>query len=546
MVSTREFLEEILDPLNAATLAIAEPSDLSELLQRLADIARQLIGSRYAAIGVPDANNELQLFIISGLDAAKAAKIPHLPKGLGLLGAILHEKRTICIPKLADDPRSSGFPGNHPPMRSFLGTPIIADNQIVGSIYLTDKLGEDDFSPLDEKLIEIFAAHAAIAIKKTRLLEQSREHERQLEILNEAALAISGELTLHQVLQQIVDSLREVIGAEYAALGVPNNKGLLEEFITSGLLPEKIQAIGHLPHGHGLLGAIIKEKRPIRLPKIGDDPRSVGFPANHPPMDSFLGVPIMAGGEMLGNLYLTNKIGADEFTAYDQTLVERLAAHAAVAIQTARLYEEVGRLAVVEERTRIGMDLHDGVIQSIYAVGLTLESTRLSLPEEDSTTAQLLQTTIDALNDTIRDIRNYILDLRPRRFGGDLATGLARLVREFQANTMVKVTMMLPETAVSNLPPALARTFFLTTQEALANIARHARAQHVTIELSEAKAGLLFKIRDDGVGFDPSSRTHSVGHGLSNMHTRAKSLNGSCIIDSAPGQGTTITLHLPL
>lgn len=539
------FLEDILEPLSAATLAIAEPSDLDKLLQRLADMARKLIGSRYAAIGIPDDNNRLKLFVISGLDEAEAAKIPHLPKGLGLLGTILHEKQTVCIPNLADDPRSSGFPEGHPPMGSFLGTPIIADGKISGSIYLTDKLGEDAFSPLDEKLIEIFAAHAAIAIKKAQLLAASREHERRLDVLNQAALAIAGELTLSQVLQQIVDSLRDLIGAEYAALGVPNEEGRLEEFITSGLASDKIKTIAHLPHGKGLLGAIIQEKRPIRLPKIGDDPRSVGFPANHPPMDSFLGVPIMAGEEMLGNLYLTNKIGAVEFSDYDQMLVKQLAAHAAVAIQNARLYEEVGRLAVVEERTRIGMDLHDGVIQSIYAVGLTLESTRLSLSEDDSTTAQLLQKTIDALNDTIRDIRNYILDLRPRRFGGDLQSGLARLVREFQANTMVAVELQLPESAVFHLPPALARTLFLTTQEALANIARHAQAQHVVIRLTETEIDLTFQIRDDGVGFDTARRSFSVGHGLSNMHTRAKSLNGSCQIDSAPGEGTTITLHLP-
>ncbi len=364
-----------------------------------------------------------------------------------------------------------------------------------------------------------------------------------LEALNQAALAIASELDSEKVLQQIVDTARELVGAQYAALGVPDRDGRLRRFIHSGMDHAVVEKIPHLPKGLGLLGALIKEKKPIRVKWIRDDPRSVGFPADHPFMTNFLGVPIIGVGETLGNLYLTNKIQADEFSDYDQRLVEMVAAHAAIAIQNANLYEQVERLAVLEERTRIGMDLHDGVIQSIYAVGLTLESTRLVLPEGAEESAQLLDLAIEGLNDAIRDIRNFILDLRPRRFRGDLGQGLSQLVREFQANTMVPVQLTVASN-LDDLSTSIARALFLTTQEGLANVARHARASNVSLQLMRSDTAVSLTISDDGRGFDMLDESRQVGHGLANMQARAESLRGDFRIKSASGQGTTITLRI--
>ncbi|MFL7840472.1 MAG: GAF domain-containing protein [Candidatus Promineifilaceae bacterium] len=366
-----------------------------------------------------------------------------------------------------------------------------------------------------------------------------------LESFNTAALAVAGELDSQKILQQIVDTARALVNAKYAALGVPDQDGNLKKFIYSGLEPEKAKEIPHLPRGHGILGAIIREQEPICIPDIAQDPRSIGFPTGHPEMVSFLGVPIMRAGEPLGNLYLTDKQGADTFSESDLNLIEMFAAHAAIAIQNANLYEEVERLAVLEERTRIGMDLHDGVIQSIYAVGLTLESIRLAMPDDSEESAQLLDTAISGLNDAIRDIRNFILDLRPRRFSGELSQGLARLVREFQANTMVPVTITVAQ-KIDDLPTAPARAIFLTAQESLANVARHARAKNVTLTLVRSETAVTLVINDDGQGFDPHDDSRQVGHGLANMQARADGLGGAFKIRSAPGQGTTVTLRLPV
>lgn len=553
MLRNEKTLESMLDAITQATLSIVEENDLNKILQQITDVSRSIISAQYAAIGVYDQNGQLKDFVFSGLTTDKSGNMPIPKAGNNLLGTIIKNNRTVRISQLNQSSNHLQFSQNTPPPTSFLGSPIITGDDMTGGIYLTNKTDGTAFNQLDEKIIEILAAHAAVAIRKA-ILSDARNKSRQelqqrnsqLAALNQAAMAISGELSLDKVLQQIVDSARELIHAEYAALGVPNNDGHLDTFIYSGMAREKAILIDHLPKGYGLLGAISRERKPIRIPNISADKRSFGFPENHPPMDSFLGVPVIAGGELLGNLYLSNKQNADEFSQEDQELVQLLAAHAAVAIQNAHLFEQVGRLAIVEERTRIGMDLHDGIIQSIYAVGLTLESTRLALPAYATEADKMLEQAIDGLNETIRDIRNFILDLKPHRFSGNLRQGLSRLIREFQANTLVMVTLTAPEGTFQGLPTSVARTIFLTTQEALANIARHARATEVHINIQRTNIDVSATIADDGIGFDTQTRRTRIGHGISNMQARMEELNGSFFLESTPGKGTIITLQLPL
>lgn len=543
------FLEAICD----ATLKISQVGNLPDTLQRIVDAACELLSANYAVLATFEQDNLPSNFVFSGIDSQQAALIAHLPEGIGLLGELVDGRKTVRLSEIADHPQFSGFPTSHPEMKSFLGMPVMQNGVVYGSIYLADKKEGAPFTPTDEQLLQLFSSHAAVAIQNAQLIESSRDQSaqlqqrsRQLAALNTATMAISGELTLDKVLQQIVDVARDLADAEYAALGVPDSHGYLETFIASGMDREIVDGIPHLPKGLGLLGAIITERKTIRVPRISDDPRSVGFPEGHPPMVPFLGVPVIAGRETLGNLYLTNKIGADEFTQMDQDLVEMLAAHAAVAIQNARLYEQVGRLAIVEERTRIGMDLHDGIIQSIFAVGLTLESTKLSLHQNPEDADFLLSHAIEGLNATIRDIRNFILDLRPHRFEGNLEQGLGRLVREFQANTMVAVSLSAQQEAIFLAPASVTRALFLTTQEALANIARHAQAKQVIISLEAQENHIVLRVSDDGRGFDMAAKSYSVGHGLSNMRARAEDLNGSFAIDSAPGKGTAVKLVFPI
>ena len=544
--------ESVFGRLNKALLAISDAESLDQALLQIVETARELVQARYGALGVPDDDGGLARFVHSGMDPAVVDAMPGLPAGKGLLRAIMLEQRTIRIPAIGDDPRSVGFPQGHPPMDSFLGVPIMDGEVVLGNLYLTEKIGAAEFDEDEQRLVEILAEHAALALRRAQMVEELRvrndlisKRNRQLDALNQAAMLVARDLAMERALQHIIDAARELVNARYGALGVPNREGYLTAFITSGVAKADVDDMGPLPKGHGLLGALIRDRKPIRLAAMGQDPRFQGFPGPHPQMSSFLGVPILAGDEVLGNLYLTDRLDGLPFTEEDQEFVERLADHAALAIQNAHLYEQVERLAVLEERTRIGMDLHDGVIQSIYGVALTLESARMTLPDPAHESSQLVEMAMHGLEDAIRDIRSFILDLRPRRFRGDLSTGLSQLVREFQANALVPVELHVPDDLAS-LPPGMARAAFLTTQEALANVARHAKATAATLTVELVDGFFHLVLVDNGVGFDVRDHSRRIGHGLANMQARAEALGGRFELHSAHGSGTTIRVLLPL
>ena len=364
--------------------------------------------------------------------------------------------------------------------------------------------------------------------------------------LSDAALQISGELALEKTLQQIVESAAALVSARYAALGIFSSDGILKSFTHTGISPQEEARISHPPQGRGLLKAVLDERRELRVSNIGQDSRSVGFPSGHPKMTTFLGVPILAGDEVLGNLYLTDRENSREFTDSDAELIRIFASLAAVAIKNAQLHERLSRATIGEERSRIGMDLHDGVIQSIYAVGLKLETAANLLGEGQQDTKSLLDQAVRGLNEAILDIRNFILDLRPRRFEGNLNHGLSRLVREFQANMMIEVELDAPPQLSDTLSPAIANAFLLTAQEALANVARHAKATRVEVELTKNGNEATLSVSDDGIGFHLGQEAPTVGHGLANLRSRANDLQGSFNVVSSPGSGTTISLTLTI
>jgi signal transduction histidine kinase len=311
---------------------------------------------------------------------------------------------------------------------------------------------------------------------------------------------------------------------------------------------EEVARIEHLPQGKGLLGYLLNlDAKPIRISNLSEHPASVGFPEGHPQMTSFLGVPIISRGELLGSLYLTDKVGADEFSAEDERLIEMLSAHAAVAIENARLYQQVRRLAVLEERERIGMDLHDGIIQSIYAVGLTLEYAALQLDENLGEATEKLGAAIGGLNAIIKDIRNYILDLRPQKFRGtNLEQALRNLLQEFRANTLAEIRLEYDKRLDGSLGQELASAIFHIAQEALANATKHAVATRLSVSVQEQEGNqVVLRVRDNGRGFAVAEVEQVTGHGLSNMQLRAKAVGGHVHYDSNIGEGTVVWAHLP-
>ncbi|MBN1965325.1 MAG: GAF domain-containing protein [Anaerolineae bacterium] len=364
--------------------------------------------------------------------------------------------------------------------------------------------------------------------------------------IHEAALTITSELSLTRALETIARTARHLVHVRYVALGVPGPAGNLEQFITDGMSEEETRLVSHLPEGKGLLGLLLNMTETIRLDDMSESPYAAGFCPGHPAMTSFLGVPIVARGEILGSLYLCDKEDGLPFNDEDQSIIETLAAYAAVAIENARLYQQVRRLAVLEERERIGMDLHDGIIQSIYAVGLTLEHCSLLMEEEGDSARDRLGYAIDALNQTIRDIRNYIMDLRPQRMQvHDLNESLRRLVQEFRANTLTEIKLELDKDVEGVLDESTSTALFHIAQEALANAAKHAAASELRVNVHRSESAVLLTVHDDGAGFDPEAVDSLLGHGLSNMQLRAQAVGGDLSITSHRMDGTTVQATFP-
>jgi signal transduction histidine kinase len=365
--------------------------------------------------------------------------------------------------------------------------------------------------------------------------------------LDAAVRGIAELATVDEVLQVIVDRVRPLVAAQYAALGIVDAQGRIERFVTSGLDEPTRRRIGALPEGHGLLGLIIHENRSFRIPDINADPRRYGFPPNHPPMASFLGVPITVRGISVGRLYLTNKIGADEFSDEDQSLVETFALHAGIAMENARLHEQLRRLAVVDERDRIARDLHDGIIQNMYAVGLSLEDVPDLMEDDQAEAAARVEGAIDSIHLAIQDIRNFIIGLRPELLeGATLVGGLAALVEEYRHNTIIDLELQIPD-AIAEPSPEVTSQLLAIASESLSNLVRHSRASRATVELTDNREAAIWELRieDNGVGFDPD-RVRRLGHqGLANTRGRAVQIGGSAEIDSRPGSGTAVIVRVP-
>ncbi len=388
---------------------------------------------------------------------------------------------------------------------------------------------------------------AAFSFVVFRVLGQvDRETARRARLLaavNEASLALSTDLDLGSVLQRVVDLSREVTGARYGALAMVNQDRKIGQFLTSGISGEDRSRIGHLPEGKGLLGVVIRGGETVRVDRIADDKRSAGFPDNHPVMTSFIGLPILYEGRVVGDLYLTDKDGGQPFTPQDEETLRTFAAHAAIAIENARLYQQVQDLAVLEERDRIGMDLHDGVIQSLYATGLTLENSLEDLESNLFEVRPQLEKAIQELNQTIGDIRGYIFNLRPTVLADtDLAGAVGGLLQELKVNALLDVQLIEDAEACRGLTGEQIAALFHIAQESLVNVRKHAQASSVSASLEQRDGVFRMTIMDDGVGFDPARP--GGGQGLHNMRERVATLGGQLHVESTDGQGTRLTVEL--
>jgi signal transduction histidine kinase len=364
----------------------------------------------------------------------------------------------------------------------------------------------------------------------------------KLRRLLESILLLQADLSLPALLRHFVEEACSMAGARYGALGVLNDDHTaLVQFVTVGIDAATHDAIGTLPTGRGVLGLPIKDPQPLRLSDISEHPESVGFPAHHPPMKSFLGVPVTSRNQVYGNLYLTEKIGWSEFTRDDQDLVLALANAAGIAIENARLHKRVGAMAVLEDRDRIARDLHDAVIQRLFAIGLSLQGITRSV--SDGSTNERLQKAIDDLDGTIRQIRSSIFELSSAETDG-LRDQVLALVRELEGMASFEIRVAFEGPIDSAVPAEVVEPLLLTVREAVTNIARHAASSRATVTLVVDSERCRLQIEDDGEGFDVENPRQG-GFGLHNMRQRAEKLGGELALTSS-GEGTTLVWTVPL
>ena len=369
---------------------------------------------------------------------------------------------------------------------------------------------------------------------------------RALRAVSDAVVTIASEHRFEPVLEKLADAARQLAAARYAAIGVPDGEGGFSHFITSGMSQRQYDAIGDLPRQHGLLGAMLETPRSQRFPNIQKHPRFEGWPDAHPSMRSFLGVPIVSEGEVIGAFYLTDKKGPRGvvFDDADQELIETLAAHAAVAIQNARLYERSRELTVVEERNRLARELHDAVNQTLFSVSLTADAAALLVESDPEKAKEQLGEVRELVRSAMAEMRSLIFELRPADVAAD---GLAAtLQKHVDVLRRVHSTEIELDTDGAQASPFVEREVFRIVQEALGNALKHSGAEHVRVQIRIAGGRLLATVSDDGAGFDPEGPQARRHLGLISMCERAEAIGGTLEVRSAPGAGTTVEMEIEL
>lgn len=547
MQSRLERNAQELRALYEAGVSLTSEMDLESVLHKLVDVGRTLTGARYGALSVLSPEGAIERFLTSGLTPEERRRIGPEPTGRGLLGETLSAEG-LNISDIAAHPSRVGFPPGHPPMRSLLGFPVVSRGRTIGNLYLADKEDGSTFGTEDAEKLRLLATQAAIAIENAELYDAQRRRAEEWKALFELGEEVTAGPDLQALLDSIVERARRLLRAEVAVLMLLDRGAQqLRMAAHSGLRAPGTRTVRAL-RDHSLQNLVVQTGKPVVVADYRTDPRLRHRPAlfvEEEGLVSLIAVPFSARGRTLGTLTVGNR----QQTPFGERQAELLAAFAnwaAVAVETSELHARVRSLALLEERERIGMDLHDGVIQSIYAIGLGLEDAVERLDEDMEGAKRAVDKAIDGLNHVIRDIRNYIFDLRPHVAEiGDLRQALAELVKEMQVNFLLRASLQVD----GDLPPLSQeeeRGLFHIAQEALNNVAKHARATSVDVRLGMNGEALILEVKDDGCGFDQNA-VQTKGHqGLRNMQDRAVSIGANLDIDSRPNRGTRIAVKLPV
>lgn len=536
-----------LRALFSASLAVSSELSLDALLHRILEAAAELTGARYAALGVIDASgSELEQFFTHGVDVDMRAEIGSLPRGRGILGVLIREAKPLRLHDLTHDPRSVGFPPGHPPMRSFLGVPIMLRGVAYGNLYLTEKHDGEDFTDEDEETLTLLAGQAAVAIENARLYEASTRWSRQLQSLEEVGNALATETDLERLLDLVVRRLRELVGAEIVALTLPTGADELRFAAAAGetaqdLLGEAISRSGSKS------GRVLARRRSERSDSILDDPEVDHETTRRLGVRTGMWVPLIARDRVIGVLEIHDKEGPDpRFSDDDLRLAETFAARAAVAVELSHRVAQDAFRRVVQaqelERRRLARELHDETGQALTSILLGLKPLEEALADHPARAglAELREQVVSAL----QDVRRLAVELRPSvldDFG--VVAALERLAETFGEQTGIRVDFH-SALGEARLPSDVETALYRVVQESLTNIAKHANAHNVSVSVARRDNAVAATIEDDGAGFDPRS-VREDGIGLIGMRERLALIDGRLHVESRRGVGTTIVAEVP-
>jgi signal transduction histidine kinase len=525
-----------------AGVSLASELSLPIVLQRIVDLAVEVTDARYGALGVIGEGSLLVEFVTTGISEKQRKAIGDLPTGRGVLGLLIQDPKPLRLRNIGDHVQSVGFPANHPAMHSFLGAPVQAMGRVFGNIYLAEKRTAEEFSPEDEETLVVLATQAGVAIANASLYEEIRTRERWLAALRDITdqmLSGAPEATL---LDSIAEHARQLAGADAATIITASDApGRLVVAAAVGARVGQMRG-KTLPSESSISGAVMKSGEAIEFEDASLDSRAYQPIVRAGPFGPAYFGPLRDQDGVSGTLMVANLKGGARFDKGRIRLVASFADQASIAIQYRRAQAELSRLGLMEERERIAKELHDGIIQSLFAVGMGLQGTALMAGSPE--TASRLEGAVEELDRVIRDLRNYIFGLRP----GILADRqLDQALRAMAAETQARSSMTVEVEVDAGLAASLSERstdIVQVTREALSNVVRHARAATAKVSLSREGAVAVLTIDDDGVGFDAGGE--SVGNGLRNMRERAASLHGSLQVSSRNGKGTRLSIKFPI
>lgn len=539
--------ETRLRALLEAGVAITSELSLDGLLERIVATAAELTGARYAALGVIDRSGALlERFITHGIDEGTRTTIGDLPHGRGILGVLIRDAKPLRLHDLSEDPRSVGFPPGHPPMRSFLGVPILLRGIAYGNLYLTEKAGGDDFGEEDQELVSLLAGQAAVAIENARLYEATTHWSRQLESLNEVGNALATETDLDTLLDLVTRRLRELLDARIVALLLPAGQEALRFAAAAGEGADEL--IGEtIPRAASKSGRVLERGRSERSDSVLDDPEVDRDVVRLFGARTGLWVPLIVRGDAIGLIAVHDKLGRDaRFSETDLRLAETFASRAAVAVDLSQRTARDALRRVVDaqelERRRLARELHDETGQALTSIllGLKALDEKVDGEEERAAVGELRELVVA----TLQDVRRLAVELRPKvldDFG--LVPALERLTATLAEQTGMTVRF---EAALRHerLPAEVETALYRIVQESLTNVVKHAHARTVSVVVMRKQGSVAAIVEDDGHGFDPA-RPREGGIGLEGMRERVGLLDGKIQVESGDS-GTTLVAEVPL